>query len=600
MDVSPIQQIKDRLDIVEVISSYLKLEKTGANLRAPCPFHSEKKPSFFVSPTRQMFRCFGCGVGGDMFQFVMQIEGIEFGDALRILARRAGVELRSFQPEMQTRRARLYEICELGCRFFEKQLEKSIAGQAVREYLLRRGLIETTIKQWRLGYSPAPSSGGWRALSDFLVSQGYKREEILEAGLAVQSEKAGTPYDRFRGRIMFPIFDLNSQVIGFGGRITEEQQKAGEDGGAKYINISTTPLYDKGKALYGLNFAKVDVRKKDACILTEGYMDVILSHQAGFTNTVAVSGTALTSYQLKIIKRYTGNLLAAFDMDTAGGLATTRGIDLAQQEDFVVKVIVMPSEKDPADIISQEPSQWEKAIGEAKEIMEFYFENALARFDCNSPQGKKEIANFLLPFIKKIANRIVQAHWLQKLASLLNVSEGVINEELNKINLPQNTAASSAAVAAELAAPKINPKNRKELLEEKILALALKNPENLNYLHDEHLLCFSQLAKDILFVFKKANVSSQILLTQTVAELGMKGAEFKFILDSCAFKAEIEEDENPAEEFQICLQALQSLSTQEKLQEITAAIRLAEQKGDAEKVKNLVQQFHQLANLKKI
>mgnify|MGYP000448038135 FL=1 len=409
----PIQEIKDRLDIVEVVGSYIKLQKTGQNYRALCPFHSEKKPSFFVSPARQIFKCFGCGASGDIFKFIMLIEGVEFGDALRILARRAGVELKPYRPELKTKRSRMYEICELSCRFFEKQLEESSVGKRAKEYLLKRGVTEESIKKWRLGYAP----NTWQGLSDFLVGKGYKRGEVVEAGLAIESEKSQMPYDRFRGRIIFPIFDLNSQVVGFAGRVFEKVQN--EEEIAKYINIPNTLLYDKSRVLYGLNFAKMKIREKDACILTEGYMDVILAHQAGFENTVATSGTALTPYQLKILKRYTNNLLTAFDMDVAGDMATKRGIDLAQKEDFNVKVITMPKESDPADIIAQNPKTWASLINKAKEIMNFYFESALSAFDKESPEGKKEIAKLLLPKIKVISNKILQSHWIQKLAEAL-------------------------------------------------------------------------------------------------------------------------------------------------------------------------------------
>ena len=398
MSSSPIEEIKSKLDIVEVVGSYLKLQKTGANYRALCPFHSEKKPSFFVSPARQIWRCFGCGAGGDVFKFIMQIEGVEFGDALRILARRAGVELKPYRPELKTQRQRLYEISELACRFFEKQLEGSSAGKKAKDYLLKRGLQEKSIKKWRLGYSPDK----WRALSDFLVGKGYQREEIVRAGLAIESEKSSTPYDRFRGRIIFPIFDLNSQVIGFGGRVFKKTQS---EELAKYINTPNTLIYDKSRVLYGLNFAKVAIREKDACILTEGYIDVILAHQAGYENSIATSGTALTFQQLKILKRYTSNLLTAFDMDVAGDLATKRGIDLAQEQDFEVRVIRMPKDTDPADIITKNVEKWKDLVAKAKEIIGFYFESAIDKFDKTTSQGKKQIQKFFCQKLNKFPTK---------------------------------------------------------------------------------------------------------------------------------------------------------------------------------------------------
>jgi DNA primase len=269
---SQIEEIKNRLNILDLVGSYVKLSKTGINYRGICPFHSEKGPSFFVSPGRQMWKCFGCGKGGDMFEFIKEIEGVEFGDALKILAQKAGVELRRENPQIRTERQRLYEICDLSASFFEKQLNGSEWGKKAKDYLLNRGITEESLKKWRLGYSPDT----WQGLSDFLVARGYKRDEIVRAGLAVVSEKGHDSYDRFRGRIIFPIFDVNSQVIGFGARIFKEADKKET---AKYINTPQTLLYDKSNVLYGINNAKVAVRKSNQCVLTEGYTDAIMCHR---------------------------------------------------------------------------------------------------------------------------------------------------------------------------------------------------------------------------------------------------------------------------------------------------------------------------------
>ncbi len=374
--VSPVDEIKERLDIVEVIQSYIKLQKAGANYRANCPFHSEKKPSFFVSPARQIWHCFGCGKGGDIFGFIREIENVEFGDALRILANRAGVELKKQFPEeeaaLKTERERLYEICELSSKFFERQLEASKIGEEAKKYLLGREISEESIKKWRIGYSPDT----WQGLSDFLVGRGYKREEVEKAGLAIKNNDGGF-YDRFRARIMFPIFDLNSQIVGFGGRIFGQKESTEI---AKYVNTPSTILYDKSRILYGLDRAKMEIRQKDFCILVEGYTDVIMSFQADVSNVVATSGTALTNYQLKILKRYSENIYTSFDMDLAGDSATKRGIDLAQLQGFNIKVVVIPEDKDPADLISKSPKDWEKIIKEAKSILDFYFETTFSKF----------------------------------------------------------------------------------------------------------------------------------------------------------------------------------------------------------------------------
>lgn len=586
MPDSTIQQIKDRLDIVDVVSGYLKLEKTGINFRAPCPFHSEKKPSFFVSPTRQMFKCFGCSESGSIFDFIMKIEGIEFRDALKILARRAGVELPSYNPQLQTKRQRLLDLCDLASAFFEKQLQSSQVGKLVGEYLLKRGLQNETIKQWRLGYAPDE----WRALSDFLVGRGYQRIEIIEAGLAVKSEKSQTPYDRFRGRIIFPVFDLNSQVIGFGGRVFDENPNKPSSQNeviAKYLNIPNTTLYDKSRVLYGLNFGKMDVRKKDVCILTEGYMDVITSHQAGFVNTVAASGTALTSHQLQLIKRYTPNILTAFDMDAAGGMATHRGIDLAVAQDFNVKVICMPAEMDPADVISEDPKTWEKAINEATEIMEFRFKDALSKFDKSIPANKKEIATVLLPQIKKIPNQIVRSHWMQKLATVLNVSEQSILQEFEKIKEapePRNyNVREEVKNSPSNNFLQANNKTRRVLLAERMLSSLLQCPKAKELLSDDVLFACPANTAAILAAFKQGEEN-------TLDE------HSKIIFDSCIFQSEIEKPEKPEEEARLCSVFLIKLSLQNQLKKISEKIKMAEQNNDVQKLNVLMQQFNELAH----
>ena len=428
---SQIEEIKNKLNIVDLIGSYVKLSKTGINYRGVCPFHSEKGPSFFVSPARQMWHCFGCGAGSSIFDFIMQIEGLEFGDALKILAAKAGVELKRENPKLRTERARLYEICDLACSFFEKQIEGSAIGKEAKEYLLKRGIKEDTIKKWRLGYSPDT----WQSLSDFLVGRGYTRDEIVKAGLAVQSDKGNNPYDRFRGRIIFPIFDLNSQVIGFGARIFKDADKKET---AKYINTPQTLLYDKSNVLYGINFAKLAIRKNNGCVLTEGYTDAIMCQQVGFENTVAVSGTALTPGHLNILKRYSDNLLLAFDMDSAGDTATKRGINLAESQGFNIKVIdTYSGAKDPAEIILENPENWKASLEKVRTIMDFYFDSAFAKHpldqDKNNPQNKKEIGKIILPAIKRLQNKIEQSHWVQKLSERLGVSQESVLEELKNI-----------------------------------------------------------------------------------------------------------------------------------------------------------------------
>ena len=565
---SPIQQIKDRLDVVQVLEGYIKLQRAGQNYRALCPIHSEKKPSFFVSPVRQSWHCFGCSSGGSIFDFVMKIEGVEFADALRILARKAGVELKKDDPKIRSERQRIYELLELSCCFFEKQLQESKKGSEAKDYLLNRKINKQSIEKWRLGYAPDI----WQGLSDFLVSRGYQREEADKAGLSVKG-KDGKLYDRFRSRIMFPIFDLNAQVIGFTGRIFGSS----EEETAKYLNTPNTLLYDKSRILYGLDRARMAIRKKDQCVLVEGQTDVIMSHQAGVENVIATSGTALTTYQLSLLKRYSDKLVSAFDMDVAGDSATKRGIDLAQAQGFDIKVAVMPREEDPADIVARDPESWEKLISQAKTILDFYFETTLSRIDSSSPEGKKEIAKNLLPPIKRIPNKIEQSYWIQKLADELGVREEVIEEELRKTKMKEDLFGLEKEEVSEQAL-----KPRREVLEEAVLSLLLNNVKLLDLIDDLSLFSLdgqtiiNSLKKDPKFNFEK--------------EL----PELNNFINYLLLRAEIEEGVDLEQEFRNCLKEIQVLDTKNKLDRISQEIRQAEREKDIEKTSELSRQFNHL------
>jgi len=565
MPGSPIEEIKNRLDIVEVIGSYIKLQKAGANYKALCPFHSEKTPSFFVSPSRQIWHCFGCSRGGDIFRFVMEIEGVEFGDALRILAQRAGVELKPRSPQWQkfkTERQRLYEICELSTKFFEKQLAGSPNGKRAKAYLLKRGISEESIKKWRLGWAP----NQWRALVDFLLSRGYKKGEIVRAGVAI--EKENTVYDRFRGRIIFPIFDLNSQVIGFSGReFLDLGQKA------KYINTPNTLLYDKSRALYGLDKAKMEIRKRDYCILVEGNVDLIMASQAGDENTVATCGTALTPYQLRVLKRYSNNLLVAFDMDIAGEAATKRGIELAQSLGFDIRVVRLPYGKDPAEIILDNKKDWKAAIEGAVSIFDFYFDSAFGQADSQTPEGRKKILGILLPLIKRIPNKIEQSDWIQKLSKRLRAREEDIREELGKIK-------SDGRMSHEDSKESCPPvkKTRREMLEERLALLALKFPQDVAIISDKDLELFSPQIRELLSALKKGKIP--------------KSEVFNIL----SFRAEMEklEKKDVQSEMNFCINSIRSLNLKEAIDELYLEIKRAEEKGDLKRVEQLTERVHHL------
>jgi DNA primase len=588
MLISPIEEIKSRLNVVDVVGHYIKLQKAGANFRATCPFHSEKKPSFFVSPTRQLWHCFGCGAGGGIFDFVMRIEGVEFGDALRILAQKAGVELKKEDPRLKTERKRLYEICELATVFFENQLAKSEVGQEAKQYLFGRGVKEESVEKWRIGYAP----DAWSSLLDFLVGRGYGREEIVKAGLAIrkQDESLQSPagrsyFDRFRGRIMFPICDIQGQVVGFSGRVFKTEDTA------KYINTPSTLLYDKSRILYGLDKAKLAIRKLDECILVEGQMDAIMVSQAGYENVVATSGTALTPFQLKILKRYSENLLTAFDMDVAGDTATKRGIDLAQQEGFSVRVVVMPEGRDPADVIAENPSLFGDLISKARSIMDFYFESTFAKFDSSTPDGKIRIAKVLLPVLKRIPNAIELAHWRQKLAHLLRVREEDIEAELKKIPSESSRFQElSSAEFSQLGIPK-SQKTRKEILEEFIMALLLKYPAKIHLVQEKYLPLFSRPIRMFLEQMRSNGEDSKILFA---AEQSLPANLHYLFLRAESFEEEGTGD--PEGEIALALAELWRLERRKKLEEMALAIKEAEAANARERAQSLMQEFHILAS----
>lgn len=418
-----VEQIKDRLSITDVVGNYLKLNKAGRNYKAKCPFHNEKTPSFFVSPERGNFYCFGCHKGGDIFNFIEEIEGCDFPAALRILAEQAGVKIEEHQPSDSSGKEEIFSVLEEAAVFFQRELLKS---SRVKEYLTQRGLNEDSIRRFRLGYV----SNEWQSAYNYLTSKGYQSSIIERAGLIIRREAAGY-YDRFRGRIIFPISNGSGKIVGFSGRILPEFQKENESG-AKYINSPDTEVFNKSRLLYGYDKAKMAMRTANACILVEGQMDLILSHQAGMANTVALSGTALTGEHLSLIKRLANKIIMAFDSDSAGFRASERSVHLALQDGLEVNITSLPVGKDPAELIAEKPSLWHDTLQGAAHVIDFYL-NAFKddKGDVRELGGK--VKEKILPFVASLASEIDKAHFIGKIAQNLRIGEEPLWRELKKI-----------------------------------------------------------------------------------------------------------------------------------------------------------------------
>ncbi|TSC90270.1 MAG: DNA primase [Parcubacteria group bacterium Gr01-1014_2] len=509
--MTDLEQIKERVDIVDLIQGYLRLQKSGMNFKGLCPFHNEKTASFMVSPDRQIWHCFGCSLGGDVFKFLMQIEGIEFFEALQTLAKKAGIELKNVSKEKTSEKSDLFEISELAAKFFEKQVWESENGKKAFRYLKDRGLKSEIIKEWRLGYAP----NTWASLKTFLKNAGFNDQEIFKAGLTVRNEKEDSFYDRFRGRIMFPISDINSQVVGFTGRIFEEV--TGEIDAGKYVNTPQTLIYDKSKILYGLDKAKMETRKKDKSIVVEGNMDVIMSHQAGVKNVVASSGTALTGQHLKILKRYTQNLDLCFDQDMAGEIAAKRGIDLAISLGFNIGVLNLSAPtsyvgvKDPADLVKENPLKWQEISQKSQPIVQFYLEKAFQKYDKTTALGKKNIAYEVLPIIKLIENKVEQAHWLDELSNKLKVDQKIISQAMAEIKTDsRRQTVNQKETFLKFESP------AHMVLEETLLALLFKMPKKANELiplvgEDELEIFRDKFYNNIFERLKSGNTLKELL-----------------------------------------------------------------------------------------
>ncbi len=477
--MSDTQLIKDKIDVVTLVGEYVALKPAGINHKGLCPFHREKSPSFMVNRERQNWHCFGCGKGGDIFSFVQEIEGMEFREALQFLAQRAGVTLTE-RPTTgggnTNQKSQLKDIMAEAARFYHKVLTELPAAQAARDYLLKRGLKSETIEAWQIGFVPDQ----WELLTQYLFKKGFGVDDLVASGLTIKREGAQAGgrgfYDRFRGRIMFPIWDVHDTVVGFTGRVLVET----ENSGGKYVNTPQTALYDKSRVVFGLNKAKAAIREQGFAVMVEGQMDVIACHQAGMTNVVATSGTAMTEWQISLLKRYAPTILIAFDGDSAGQQAAERGIDLARSGGLAVKVIRLAPEagKDADEALQKNPQAWWDAVKQASDIMEWYLQRGL-NANMSDPRARQEAMNYVLQKIVVIPYAVERDFWLRELAGRTGEDIAVLRENIKELKQTGAGPIKAKPVESEPVSQKPAVLPRHSQLAERWLVLGLKFPKSL-------------------------------------------------------------------------------------------------------------------------
>jgi len=416
-----VDQVQARSDIVEVVSRYIPLQKAGRNFKAPCPFHNEKTPSFVVSPDKQIYHCFGCGAGGNVFSFLMKYENLSFPEVVEMLADKAGIQLPRFGPrkELTSLATQLYKVNELAIQFFQGCIP---ASREARDYLVSRGISDETVKLFRIGYSP----DSWDGVLKFLDNKGIKADIAEKAGLAIANDRGGY-YDRFRKRLIFPIFDLKDRALGFGGRVLDSSLP-------KYMNSPETYIYSKGRNLYGLNHTKEGIKKAGYALVVEGYLDFIIPYQAGIRNIVATLGTALTIDQVKLLKRFAGTVIMVYDPDEAGESASLRNMDLFLSEGVNVYIAELPKGFDPDGYIRKFGTEdFIKLTKASKNLFDYKMSKLSLRFDMKSAHGKASIASEMLPTISRIENAVLRSNLVKKLAEKLSVDEDSIRQELKKV-----------------------------------------------------------------------------------------------------------------------------------------------------------------------
>ncbi len=584
---SAAETIKDRLGIVEVVGSYMKIDKAGTNYKGRCPFHNEKTPSFFVSPGRSSYYCFGCGAKGDIFTFVQEFEKVDFVGALKILAEKAGVELEQFRDGKKGELDRLRGVLEIATSFYEAELKQNAAAL---EYLKGRGLDDKMISGWRIGFAP----NDWRKAHDHLLGKHIGQIDMEAVGLIKRADKEGgrgdTVYDRFRSRIMFPLFDPSGRVIGYSGRIFGVP----ESEGPKYLNSPDTALFNKSETLYGYHKAKEGIREWKYAILVEGQMDLLMCHHTGFTNAVATSGTSLTPMHLEKLKRLSDNLMLVYDADKAGLKATLRAWTSALALGMDVKVAALPQGEDPASLLLKGKDGFKQALQHSKHIIDYYI-GILSKEGLPADKFKKAVEKEVLPYVAAVDSAIERSNFISRVSIQTGIYESDLREEAEKMRAKREPSGSGSAEAMKADTISYEDDNGNAHASRKAFSSYTSNDETVR-----------RVAGLIVWLKSKGTAEDQARADKVLADVSAilspeDSAYFKEDMerapDELIFEAEIlfQGSSKLDEDIQDLLNRLEERTLKDGLSRRMSELQIAEKKQDKQRADELLRECQDIS-----
>jgi DNA primase len=573
-----IDDIRDKADIVEIIQSYIPLKRAGRNFKALCPFHHEKTPSFMVSPDKQIFHCFGCGVGGNIFNFVMKHENLNFKEAVEVVAGKIGfyIPKEKIEQKESSLIKKLFSVNELAANFYHGALLNSPQAEIARRYLKKRAVEEKTIKEFRLGFS----FSGWADFVAYAKKKGYSEQLLERVGLAIKG-KQGTYYDRFRNKLMFPITNNQGKVLGFGSRTLDEKEE-----GPKYVNSPETEIYTKRKTLYGLNLAKSHIVKSGIAIITEGYFDVIIPYQAGIQNIVGCLGTSFTPEQAHILKRYAKDVILLFDADKAGESATLRGLDILIEEGLMVKIGCLPPDYDADKLVKQKGKEaLNKIIQGSKGLFEYKLDLLKAKYPLKVIENKSKITSEILPTIKKIENSVLKSAYIKRLAQEIEISEQALLDELRKVKQAKyGYETQEEVVSMKLNIPPAERMILRLMLEDVSVINEIK--ESLEIYDFEHPL----IQKIISLLFELGFNEGQLVSSAIMDRIEDEGAQ-RLISEVLTDTTEIIDRGKSIKD---CINSIKKKKLKTKLNQLESQIRYVESVKDEPKRDYLTKEFQRV------